>query len=96
MHCCWWSEHPLCTGLKSIGQATSDPGNSNAVGLLPFRGEQRGEPLVANCSGNSQVSSERHDEGCEGAMLNFPNSLFIGSFLDVLMFSVTDGERLYV
>ena len=28
------------------------------------------------------VLEMRHDEGSEGAVLNFPNSLFVGPFLD--------------
>ena len=37
----------------------------------------------ASCSRrwrHSQPTSEGHDEGSEGAMLDFPNSLFVGPF----------------
>ena len=42
------------------------------------------------------TGSEGHDEGSEGAMLDFPNSLFVGPFLDVFAFSVAGGKRLSV
>ena len=40
-----------------------------------------------------ETSSERHDKGSEGVVLDF---LFVGSFLDVLVFSVAGGEGLSV
>ena len=57
---------------------------------------ERGEPLVAGGGGASQPNSKGHDEGSEGAVLDFPNSLFVGQFLDVFVFSVAGGKRLSV
>ena len=53
---------------------------------------ERGEPLVAGGGGASQPNSKGHDEGSEGAVLDFPNSLFIGQFLDVFV-RVFGGRR---
>ena len=84
---------PLTHWIEEEVKST-DPGNGTAVGLVPF--EQRGEPLIVDSGGVSQTTSEGHDKGSEGIVPDSLNSLFVGPFLDILMFSVAGGKRLSV
>ena len=53
-----------------------------------------GESLVADRGCVPETSCERHHKGSEGAVLNFPNSLLIGTHFDVFMLSIASGEGL--
>ena len=54
------------------------------------------ESLVADRGCVPETSGERHHKGSEGAVLNFPNSLLIGTYFDVFMLSIASGEGLAV